>query len=191
MSPAVALPTVIEVAAACETHTRSDSPAIFSLPPVVSPLLIRCVCLGKRLEYLMLEWNGGFRLGVNGDCRDGLVRGTIGFLLMMKSVCDCGNNWRREGLVPSAAGCFPGDSAAGRRRGSPTPERPLQVIWKVVETRYMAPFLKQPRHKTGYMASGDNRGQKGYILASLQYASVPDPRQNMKNNRGRKPLLHW
>jgi len=55
---------------------------------------------------------------------------------------------------------------------------------------YMAPVLKQPRHKTGYMASGDNRGQKGYLLASPQYASVPDPRQNVENNRGRKPLLH-
>jgi len=70
MSPAVTLPTMIEVAAARETHTRSDSPAIFSFPPVVSPLLIRCVCLGKRLECLMLEWNGGFRLGVNGGCRE-------------------------------------------------------------------------------------------------------------------------
>ncbi|QCD87472.1 hypothetical protein DEO72_LG3g2008 [Vigna unguiculata] len=69
---------------------------------------------------------------------------------------------------------------------SPTTERPLQGIWKVVlcdrETRYMAPILKQPRHKTGYMASGDNRGQKGYILASPQYASVLDPRQNVKYN---------
>ena len=47
----------------------------------------------------------------------------------------------------------------------------------------MAPVLKQPRHKSGYMASGDNRGPKGYILASPQYISVPDPRQNVKNNR--------
>jgi len=59
------------------------------------------------------------------------------------------------------------------------------------KTRYMAPVLKQPRHKTGYMASGDNQGPKGYLLASPQYASVPDPRQNVENNRGRKPLLHW
>jgi len=28
---------------------------------------------------------------------------------------------------------------------------------------YMAPVLKQPRHKTGSMASGDNRGQKVYL----------------------------
>jgi len=56
---------------------------------------------------------------------------------------------------------------------------------------YMAPVSKQPRHKTGSMASGDNRGQKVYLLASPQYASVPDPRQNAENNRGRKPLLHW
>jgi len=40
------------------------------------------------------------------------------------------------------------------------------------------------------MASGDNRGQKIYLLASPQYASVPDPRQNVENNRGRKPFLH-
>ena len=53
---------------------------------------------------------------------------------------------------------------------------------------YMAPVSKQPRHKIGSMASGDNRGQK---VASPQYASVPDPRQNVENNRGRKPLLHW
>jgi len=59
------------------------------------------------------------------------------------------------------------------------------------KTVYMAPVLKQPRHKTGSMASGDNRGQKVYILASPQYVSVPDPRQNVENNRGRKPLLHW
>jgi len=56
---------------------------------------------------------------------------------------------------------------------------------------YMAPVSKQPRHKTGFMASGDNRGQKVYLLASPQYASVPDPRQNVENNQGRKPLLHW
>jgi len=61
------------------------------------------------------------------------------------------------------------------------------LCWK---TGYMAPVLKQLRHKTGYMASGDNRGQKG-LLASPQYASVPDLRQNMKNNRDRKPLLYW
>jgi len=41
------------------------------------------------------------------------------------------------------------------------------------------------------MISGNNRGQKGYLLASPQYASVPDPRQNEENNRGKKPLLHW
>ena len=64
---------------------------------------------------------------------------------------------------------------------SPTPERPLQGIWKVVLCD----------RETGYMASSDNRGQKGYILVSPQYASIPDPRQNVKNNRGRKPLLHW
>jgi len=46
------------------------------------------------------------------------------------------------------------------------------------------------RHKRDSMASGKNRGQKGYLLASPQYASVPDPRQNEKNNRGKKPLLH-
>jgi len=55
---------------------------------------------------------------------------------------------------------------------------------------YMAPVLKQLRHKTGSMASGDNRGQKVYLLASPQYVSVPDPRQNAENKRGRKPLLH-
>jgi len=59
------------------------------------------------------------------------------------------------------------------------------------KTGYMAPVLKQLRHKTGYMASGDNRGQNGYLLASPQYASVPDLRQNVENNRDRKPLLHW
>ena len=56
---------------------------------------------------------------------------------------------------------------------------------------YMAPVLKQPRHKIGSIASGDNRGQKVHLLASPQYASIPDPRQNVENNRGRKPLLHW
>jgi len=41
------------------------------------------------------------------------------------------------------------------------------------------------------MASGNNQGQKGYLLASPQYALVPDPRQNEKNNWEKKPLLHW
>jgi len=52
-------------------------------------------------------------------------------------------------------------------------------------------FLPRPGQKTGSTASGDNRGQKMYLLASPQYASVPDPRQNVKNNRGKKPILHW
>jgi len=55
---------------------------------------------------------------------------------------------------------------------------------------YMAPVSKQSRHKTGFMVSGDNRGQKVYLLASSQYASVPDLRQNVENNRSIKPLLH-
>jgi len=55
---------------------------------------------------------------------------------------------------------------------------------------YMAPVSKQPRHKAGSMALGDNRGQKVYLLTSPQYASVPDPRQNVENNRGKKPLLY-
>jgi len=46
----------------------------------------------------------------------------------------------------------------------------------------MAPVSKQPRHKTGSMALGDNRGQKMYLLASPQYVSIPDPRQNVENN---------
>jgi len=55
----------------------------------------------------------------------------------------------------------------------------------------MAPVHLEPRHKRDSMASCNNRGQKGYLLASPQYASVSDPRQNEKNNRGKKPLLHW
>jgi len=54
----------------------------------------------------------------------------------------------------------------------------------------MAPVHLEPRHKIDSMASGNNRGQKEYLLASPQYASVPDPRQNEKNNRGKKPFLH-
>ena len=55
----------------------------------------------------------------------------------------------------------------------------------------MPRFLPRPGQKTGSMASDDNRGQKMYLLASPQYASVPDPRQNVENNRGGKPFLHW
>jgi len=55
----------------------------------------------------------------------------------------------------------------------------------------MASVLTDPRHKTESMALGDNRGQKVHLLASPQYASVPDPRQNVKNNRDKKPFLHW
>jgi len=29
------------------------------------------------------------------------------------------------------------------------------------------------------------------LFTSPQYASVLKPRQNNKNNRGQKPLLHW
>jgi len=54
----------------------------------------------------------------------------------------------------------------------------------------MAPVHLKPRHKRDSMASGNNRGQKGYLLASPQYASVPDPRQNEENNRGKKPLVY-
>jgi len=55
----------------------------------------------------------------------------------------------------------------------------------------MASVLMDPVQKRDSMASGNNRGQKEILLASPQYASVPDPRQNEKNNRGKKPLLHW
>jgi len=55
----------------------------------------------------------------------------------------------------------------------------------------MAPVPLQPRQKSVFTTSGDNRGQKAPLLASLQYASVLKPSQNDKNNRGQKPLLHW
>jgi len=55
----------------------------------------------------------------------------------------------------------------------------------------MAPVHLEPRHKRNFMASGNNRGQKRYLLASPQYVSVLDPRQNEENDRGKKPLLHW
>ena len=55
----------------------------------------------------------------------------------------------------------------------------------------MAPIHLEPRHKRDSMASGNNQGQKGYLLASPQYASILDLRQNEENNRGKKPLLHW
>jgi len=78
-------------------------------------------------------------------------------------------------------------------------------------------FLRYPRQKKRFMApvntrgqksyllaspqyasvlkprqnNKNNRGQKSYLLASPQYASVLKPRQNNKNNRGQKPILHW
>ena len=55
----------------------------------------------------------------------------------------------------------------------------------------MAPVHLELRHKRNSMVSGNNRGQKGYLLASPQYASVPDLRQNEENNRNKKSLLHW
>jgi len=42
---------------------------------------------------------------------------------------------------------------------------------------HMAPVHLEPRHKRDSMASSNNRGQKGYLLASSQYASVPDLRK--------------
>ena len=53
----------------------------------------------------------------------------------------------------------------------------------------MAPVHLEPRHKRDSMASGNNRAKRGYLLASPQYASVLDPRQNEENNWGKKPLL--
>ena len=50
-------------------------------------------------------------------------------------------------------------------------------------------FYFDPRQKWNSMASGNNRGQKGCLLVSPEYASVPDPRHNEENNRGEKPLL--
>ena len=52
-------------------------------------------------------------------------------------------------------------------------------------------FLRYPRQKKRFMASVNTRGQKVWLLISPQYASVLKPRQNNKNNRGQKPLLHW
>jgi len=63
--------------------------------------------------------------------------------------------------------------------------------WPEAESYVYGTDFKQPRHKTGSMASGDNWGQKVYLLALPQYALVPDLRQNVENNRGRKPLLYW
>jgi len=52
---------------------------------------------------------------------------------------------------------------------------------------HVTPVNLEPRHKRDFMASANNRCQ----MASSQYASVPDPRQNEENNRDKKPLLHW
>ena len=51
-------------------------------------------------------------------------------------------------------------------------------------------FYFNPRKKWNTMTSGNNRGQKECLLASSPYASIPDPRQNEENNRGKKSLLH-
>ena len=40
----------------------------------------------------------------------------------------------------------------------------------------MASILMDSGQKRDFMASSNNRGQKGYLLASPHYASVPDPR---------------
>jgi len=52
-------------------------------------------------------------------------------------------------------------------------------------------FLRYPRQKKRFMVSVNTRGQKSYLLASPQYASVLKSRQNNKNNQGQKRLLHW
>ncbi|QCD81270.1 hypothetical protein DEO72_LG2g1595 [Vigna unguiculata] len=54
----------------------------------------------------------------------------------------------------------------------------------------MAVVHLEPRHKRNSMASGNNRGQKECLLASSQYVSVLDPRQNEENNRDKKYLVH-
>jgi len=47
----------------------------------------------------------------------------------------------------------------------------------------MASVLTDPRQKALYMAPVSNPS----LLALPQYASVPDPRQNAKNNRAESP----
>jgi len=50
--------------------------------------------------------------------------------------------------------------------------------------------LREPRQKSTHMASVDTCGQKPPFFALPQYASVLKPGQNIKNNRGQKPLMH-
>jgi len=66
------------------------------------------------------------------------------------------------------------------------------AVLMVVRAKYPYGFgsSKNRGRKVRPMASVDTRGHKSPFFASPQYASVLEPRQNIKNNRGQKPLLH-
>ena len=66
------------------------------------------------------------------------------------------------------------------------------AVLMVVRAKYPYGFGSSENRgrKVSPMASVDTRGQKPPFFTSPQYASVLESGQNIKNNRGQKPLLH-
>jgi len=55
----------------------------------------------------------------------------------------------------------------------------------------MVPVPQQPKQKSVFTPRVITEAKRYPLLASPQYVSVLKPRQNAKNNRSQKPLLHW
>jgi len=55
----------------------------------------------------------------------------------------------------------------------------------------MASGFLEPRQKGALWLRFLNEAKSYALLASPQYASVPEPVQNIKNNRCQSPFLHW
>jgi len=55
----------------------------------------------------------------------------------------------------------------------------------------MASGLSEPRQKGTLWLRFLTEAKSCALLASPQYASVPEPVQNMINNRYQRPFLHW
>jgi len=55
----------------------------------------------------------------------------------------------------------------------------------------MASGSSEPRQKGTLWLRFLTEAKSSALLASPQYASVPEPMQNMINNRCQRPFLHW
>ena len=131
-----------------------------------------------------------------------------GLCWVLNKICrfKCGNNTKTETAFKKKQSIRPRFIPETKQKGcfwprvQPEPRPKGYRICFFLKKRPIWPRVQsKPRQKAGSMASGAvkieaegpsmasvlNRGQKP------QYASVPEPVQNIKNNRCQRPLLHW